>query len=102
MDILGRSRLQIVALVRSPELGKDLVAAVDPHNGTTVTVQVGELKAVGAKIAMGGNPDVLIVDVDPEDADDMTVLKDLAQLGKGTSLPLVATAESISPLMLRR
>src|SRR6266511_3335037 len=102
MDILGRSRLQIVALVRSPELGKDLVAAVNPHNGTKISVQVGELKAVGTKLAKQGSPDVLIVDIDPEDAGDMAVLKDLTQLGSGTKVPVVATAGSISPMMLRR
>jgi pilus assembly protein CpaE len=100
MDILGRSRLQIAALVRSPKLGEELVSAVKPHNGTKITVQVGELKAVGAKLAK--HADVLIVDIDPEDTDDMAVLTGLSQRGDGSPVPVVATAESISPLMLRR
>jgi pilus assembly protein CpaE len=102
MEILGRGKLQIGVMVRSPELGKELVTAIGPNDDTKLYVRVGALKEVGAKIAKNDKPDVLIVDVDPDDADDMAALRELAQLGNGTSLPLVATAQSISPLMLRR
>ena len=102
MDLLGRSKLQIVALVRSPELGRDLVAAVGAQNGTRVAVQVGELKVLGAKLASEGNPDVLIVDLDPDDPEEMAALQELTRPGAGAALPVVATAASISPVMLRR
>ena len=102
MEILGKSKLQIAALVRSPELGRDLVAAVDAQNGTRVAVQVGALKALGGKFAREGNPDVLIVDLDPDDPEEMAALQALTRPGARAAVPVVATAASISPVMLRR
>lgn len=102
MQILEGKTLQVVALVRSPELGSDLQSAVDPQSGAKISVQVGQLKAVGTRIASQDNPDLLIVDVDPEDMDDIAVLRALCQPANGAQVPVIATAESISPLMLRR
>jgi pilus assembly protein CpaE len=94
--------LRILAVVRSPEVRDALVSAINPTNGTKLDVRVGRLRALGANIAAGEIPDVLVVDIDADDAADMDVLNQIRSDKALAQTPVVATSNEIGSSGIRR
>ncbi len=87
---LGR-HMNVVAILRSDEAGEALSGASADFNGTQIDVHVGRLLDVQPGIDILKDPDILILDVDPRDADELAHLQRIMQT-YFPNTPVVATA----------
>lgn len=91
---LGKN-MNVVAILRSGEAGEALSQACTGMNGTKVNVHVGKLKDVKPGVDILRNPDVLLLDVNPRDADEVAQLQTILQSHFPT-VPVVATAVEVT------
>ncbi|MFQ6017194.1 MAG: CpaE family protein [Kiloniellaceae bacterium] len=88
--------MNVVAVLRSNEAGTALSEACTGINGTKIDVHVGKLKDVRPGIDIfADNPDVLLLDVDPRDAEEVEHLGRIVQT-HFPKTPVVATAAEIT------
>lgn len=87
---LGR-HMNVVAILRSGEAGEALNEACTGMNGTQVSVHVGKLQDVRFGARGLNEPDVLLLDVDPENAEDVAHLERILKT-EFPKTPVVATA----------
>jgi pilus assembly protein CpaE len=92
----GLHNMNVVAILRSNEAGEALSQTCTDMNGTKIDVHVGKLKDVRPGIAIfAHNPDVLLLDVDPRDAEEVGHLHKIVRtMFPGT--PVVATAADVT------
>lgn len=83
--------LNVVAILRSREMGQALNEACTDMNGTRVDVHVGKLGDVRPGIEIFKNLDVLLLDVDPRDAEQVNELQRVVR-DRFPTTPVVATA----------
>ena len=87
---LGR-QMNVVAILRSDEAGKAFSGASADINGTRIDVHVGRLLDVQPGVDILKDPDILILDVDPHDAEEVAHLKRILET-YFPDTPVVATA----------
>ena len=87
---LGR-HMNVVAILRSDEAGKAFSGASADINGTRIDVHVGRLLDVQPGVDILKDPDILILDVDPHDAEEVAHLKRILET-YFPDTPVVATA----------
>ncbi len=87
---LGR-HMNVVAILRSGEAGEALNQACTGMNGTQMSVHVGKLQDVRFGARELNEPDVLLLDVDPENAEDVAHLERILK-SEFPNTPVVATA----------
>ena len=66
--------LNVVAIVRSGDVGSALNESCTDMNGTKVDVHVGRLNDVHPDVEIFNGVDVLLLDVDPGSSDELAVL----------------------------
>jgi pilus assembly protein CpaE len=95
--------LHIAGVVRSPQLQYELGEATAGLGEIRLDLRVGELRSAGRQLlASQPSPDVLLLDVDVEDAQDMAAIARLAEQAGRASIPVVATAGDLRPSTMRR
>lgn len=95
--------LHIAGVVRSPQLQHELGEAAAGWQGLKLDLRVGELKAIGRDLLRSeASPNVLLLDVNVEDARDIAVLGRLATQARNADIPVVATAGDLGPSAMRR
>jgi len=87
--------LNVVAIVRSGETGSALNESCSGMNGTKIDVHVGKLADVHAGLEIFANVDVLLLDVDPGDADEVAALSAIVST-RFPDTPVVATTANAS------
>ena len=87
---LGR-HMNVVAILRSDEAGKAFSGASADINGTRIDVHVGRLLDVQPGVDILKDLDILILDVDPHDAEEVAHLKRILET-YFPDTPVVATA----------
>jgi pilus assembly protein CpaE len=98
-----KEALQVLGVVRSPELLRELTETVKGHSGWTVDLRVGELKTLGVDLLRTAPAtDALLVDVDVGDAAEMDALGRLTAEAAGAGVPVLATASDLSAPSVRR
>jgi pilus assembly protein CpaE len=103
MMITTNPTLHIAGVVRSPQLQYELGEATAGLGGIKLDLRVGELKSAGRDLlGSEASPDVLLLDVDVDDARDMAVLGRLTDQAGRASIPVVATAGELGPSAMRR
>lgn len=98
----GHDALQLFALLRTPELRDQLVAAIDGLGNLKAKVQVGELSAIGASGVYAENAQILLLDVDAENGAEMDVLNQLRLEAAATHTPILVTSGELSTTAMRR
>lgn len=96
------SALNIFAVVRSADVRDALVSAVQPTNGTTLNIEIGQLKAVGNGLNFNDHPDVLLFDIDMDDSDDLETLHQIQRQQANGSTAIIATSEKLTTSAMRR
>lgn len=97
---LGR-HMNVVAILRSEQAGEAFSGAGADINGTRIDVHVGRLLDVQPGVDILKNPDVLILDVDPHDAEEVAHLQRILQT-YFPDTPVVATAPEATLQDVRR
>jgi pilus assembly protein CpaE len=87
--------LNVVAIVRSGEVGSALNESCANMNGTRVDVHVGKLCDVHPQVAIFQNVDVLLLDVDPSSSEDVAALRSIVS-ERFPETPVVATTANAS------
>jgi pilus assembly protein CpaE len=87
--------LNVVAIVRSGEVGSALNQSCTEMNGTKVEVHVGQLADVHPDVAIFTDVDVLLLDVDPSKSDEIAVLHSIVK-DRFPETPVVATTANAS------
>jgi len=87
--------LNVVAIVRSGEIGSALNASCTDMNGTKVDVHVGKLQDVHPGVEIFADVDVLLLDVDPGNADELAALGAIVS-DRFPNTPVVATTANAS------
>ena len=88
--------LNVVAIVRSGETGSALnESCTNNMNGTKIDVHVGELSDVHPDVEIFANVDVLVLDIDPSNADEIAALNAIVS-DRFPETPVVATAANAS------
>ena len=87
--------LNVVAVVRSGEMGSALNESCTEMNGTKVDIHVGRLNDVHPDVEIFAGVDVLLLDVDPSNSDDITALNSIVS-DRFPGTPVVATAANAS------
>lgn len=87
--------LNVVAIVRSGEVGSALNQSCTEMNGTKVEVHVGQLSDVHPDVAIFADVDVLLLDVDPSKSDEIAVLHAIVK-DRFPETPVVATTANAS------
>ncbi len=67
--------MNVVAILRSDEVGQALNAACTDINGTVVNSHVGRLQDVQGDVDLLKGVDILILDVDPRSEEEMAHLR---------------------------
>lgn len=98
----GRGAVKVVAVMRSPEGRDQLVQALDGFDAARVETRVGELKTLGIGAIHAEAADILVLEVDPEDGEDMAVLNLVKLDSAVTNTPIIATAADLTPAAVRR
>ena len=97
---LGR-HMNVVAILRSEQAGEAFSGAGADINGTRIDVHVGRLLDVQPGVDILKDPDVLILDVDPHDAEEVAHLQRILQT-YFPDTPVVATAPEATLQDVRR
>ena len=97
---LGR-HMNVVAILRSEQAGEAFSGAGADINGTRIDVHVGRLLDVQPGVDILKDPDVLILDVDPHDAEEVAHLQQILQT-YFPDTPVVATAPEATLQDVRR
>lgn len=92
---------QALAIVRSTELQRQLVEALSGHRRVRLDARVGALKTQGA-VLQGAAPDVLLLEVDVDDAEDMAALNRITSEAAQRHVPVLTTARDLSTVGVRR
>jgi len=87
--------LNVVAIVRSSEMGKGLNETCANLNGAKVDVHVGKLSDVHPDVEIFNNVDVLLLDVDPSSSEEVAALSSIVS-DRFPETPVVATAANAS------
>jgi len=87
--------MNVVAILRSDVAGQAMSAACTDINGTEVSTHVGRLLDVQGDVDLLKGADVLILDVDPRSAEEMTHLRKVLQK-EFPGTPIVVTAPDAS------
>ena len=85
----------VLAVVRSEESSSALSETCQNMNGTRVNIQIGELIDVRPDSEIIGSPDVLFLEVNPDDEEDLKELKGIVE-NRFPGTPIVATAADAS------
>jgi pilus assembly protein CpaE len=94
--------LKILAIVRTPELGQTLNAALGRAAGVRLDVRVGDVKRLGVALVLAERPDAVLLDIDPEDPDDWDVVSQIKNHQALAGVPVLATADRITSAGIRR
>ena len=94
--------LKVLAIVRTPDLGQTLNAALGRAGGVRLDVRVGDLKRLGVALVLAERPDAVLLDIDPEDPDDWEVVSQIKHHQALAGVPVLATAERITSAGIRR
>ena len=97
---LGR-HMNVVAILRSDQAGEAFSGAGADINGTRIDVHVGRLLDVQPGVDILKDPDILILDVDPHDAEEVAHLQRILQT-YFPDTPVVATAPEATLQDVRR
>jgi pilus assembly protein CpaE len=97
----GLTSLNVFAVLRTQELGNDLRSAMALDNGTKLEVRIGELKALGSEFRLGEPPDVLLLDVDMDDAEDLEAFQRIKRDQVTAKTAVVATSENLTTTAMR-
>ena len=97
---LGR-HMNVVAILRSEQAGEAFSGAGADINGTRIDVHVGRLLDVQPGVDILKDPDILILDVDPHDAEEVAHLQRILQT-YFPDTPVVATAPEATLQDVRR
>ena len=87
--------MNVVAILRSDEVGRALNEACTDINGTEVNAHVGRLLDVNRDVALLRDADVLILDVDPRAEEEMDHLRKVLQ-HEFPGMPILVTAATVS------
>lgn len=98
----GHGAVKVLAVMRSPEGRDQLVQALDGFAAARVETRVCELKALGIGAIQAEAADVLLLDVDAEDAEDMAVLNLIRLESTVTHTSIIATSADLTPAGVRR
>ncbi len=94
--------LKVLAIVRTPDLGQTLNAALGRAGGVRLDVRVGDVKRLGVALVLAERPDAVLLDIDPEDPDDWEVVSQIKNHQALAGVPVLATAERITSAGIRR
>jgi len=87
--------LNVVAIVRSSEMGKALNETCANLNGTKIDVHVGKLSDVHPDVDIFSNVDVLLLDVDPSSSEEVAALSSIVS-DRFPETPVIATTADAS------
>ena len=94
--------MNVLAILRSSQLAETVNAAIKQIAGATMTVRIGDIRSLGAAALQGGRPDVLIVDLDAEDAAELASLSQLMRAPENRTMWTLATAHHATVATMRR
>src|SRR5690349_25115095 len=98
----SNTSMNVLAILRSPQLAETVNAAIKQIAGATMTVRIGDIRSLGAAALQGGRPDVLIVDLDAEDAAELASLSQLMRAPENRTMWTLATAHHATVATMRR
>src|SRR5512134_664406 len=93
--------LKVLAIVRTPELGQTLNAALGRAGGARLDVRVGDVKRLGVSLILAERPDALLLDINPEDPEDWEVISHVKHHQALAGIPVLATADRITSGAIR-
>ncbi len=93
--MMSGRHMNVVAILRSDEVGQALNAACTDINGTVVNSHVGRLQDVQGDVDFLKGADILILDVDPRSEAEMAHLRKVLQ-SEFPGTPIVVTASEAS------
>ncbi len=89
------NKLLVKALLRSAEVKVALKSALSSVDSIALEIVEGTLTSHADKLSVPAPPDVLVVDVDLDDAEQLTRLQEVVRNGAG-HLPVIATSATAS------
>ena len=89
------NKLLVKALLRSAEVQVALKSALSDIDSIALEIVEGTLTSHADKLSVPVPPDVLVIDVDLDDADQLTRLQEVVRNGAG-HLPVIATSATAS------
>lgn len=98
----GSMTMNVLAVLRTPQLAEIVTAAIRQVPGANLSVRISELKVLGPSVVQGARPDVLLVDLDPEDAADFAALSRIMHAPENSDLWTLATSEHATLATMRR
>jgi pilus assembly protein CpaE len=93
--------LKVLAIVRTPELGQTLNAALGRAGGARLDVRVGDVKRLGVSLILAERPDAVLLDINPEDPEDWEVVSQIKNNQALAGIPILATADRITSAAIR-
>ena len=91
--MVTKQTLHVAGVVRSPQLQYELSEALAEDIGTEVDLRVGGLKAWAPGLLVAERtPSVLLLEIDPDDREEMAALGPLSAEASRSHVPIVATA----------
>ncbi|HSS65746.1 MAG TPA: AAA family ATPase [Gammaproteobacteria bacterium] len=87
--------MNVVAVLRSNEASDALSEACTDINGTKINIRVGQLEDIKAGVEIVQDPDVLVLDVDPQNDDEVEHLKRILDT-HFPGIPVVVTAQNVT------
>lgn len=101
--MVTKQTLHVAGVVRSPQLQYELSEALAEDIGTEVDLRVGGLKAWAPGLLVAERtPSVLLLEIDPDDREEMAALGPLSAEASRSHVPIVATASDLSPATVRQ
>jgi pilus assembly protein CpaE len=94
--------LKVLAIVRTPELGQTLNAALGRAGGARLDVRVGDVKRLGVSLILAERPDALLLDINADDPEDWEVISHVKHHQALAGIPVLATADRITSGAIRR
>lgn len=93
--MMSSQHMNVVAILRSDEVGQAMNAACTDMNGTVVNSHVGRLQDVRGDVDILKGADILVLDVDPRSEGEMAHLRKVLQ-SEFPGTPIVVTAPEAS------
>jgi pilus assembly protein CpaE len=101
--MIAHRALHVAGAVRSPQLQYELTEAIAACDDVELDLRIGDLKSLASVLLRSDRmPNVLLLEVDVNDAEDMDVLQQLSAEASRTHVPIVVTAGDPGPAMARR
>jgi pilus assembly protein CpaE len=94
--------MNVLAVLRSPQLAEIISAAIKQVPGANLSARMGELKTLGPAVTQGVRPDVLIVDIDAEDPAELAALSHIMRAPEHSAMWTLATAKHATVATMRR